>query len=381
MDLKVLQTKIETFQPSMLAALEELVQHESPSTDKAALDAYAGVLAARFDKLGAETSLVFNANSGAQLKTKFHGLQGEAEKPGLLLCHYDTVWPTGTINEMPFRIEGDKAYGPGIYDMKASHIMVEYALRAILELEMKLPRPIEVLFTSDEEVGSRTSRDLIEERALQAEYVLVLEPPTAEGALKTARKGVGGFTLQVKGKASHAGSQPELGISAINELAHQTLILQGLADPEQGTTVNVGVVQGGTRSNVIAAQAEAQIDVRAWTPQEAERIEKAMGNLQPKTPGAELFVQGGFERPPMVRTEAVAGLFLRVKQVGDLLGLNLQEGSTGGGSDGNFTAALGVATLDGMGALGDGAHADHEHILVSNLAVRTGLLAAAIATL
>ncbi|MGB7094344.1 MAG: M20/M25/M40 family metallo-hydrolase, partial [Anaerolineales bacterium] len=236
MDLKALQTKIETFQPSMLAALEELVRHESPSTDKAALDAYAGVLAARFDKLGAETSLIFNANSGAQLKTTFHAPQGEAEKPGLLLCHYDTVWPTGTINEMPFRIEGDKAYGPGIYDMKASHVMAEYALRAILELEMKLPRPIEVLFTSDEEVGSLTSRDLIEERALQAEYVLVLEPPTAEGALKTARKGVGGFTLQVKGRASHAGSQPELGISAINELAHQTLILQGLADPEQGTT-------------------------------------------------------------------------------------------------------------------------------------------------
>ena len=265
--------------------------------------------------------------------------------------------------------------------MKASHVMVEYALRVIAELDLPLPRPIEILFTSDEEVGSLTSRELIEERALQAEYVLVLEPPTAEGALKTARKGVGGFRLQVKGRASHAGSQPELGISAINELAHQILAIQELADLEKGTTINAGVVKGGTRSNVIAAQAEAQIDVRAWTPQEAERIEEAMKKLQPITPGSELMVEGGFERPPLVRTEAVAGLFRRVRQVGEQLGLDLQEGSTGGGSDGNFTAALGVATLDGMGAMGDGAHADHEHILISHLSARTSLLAAVLLSL
>jgi glutamate carboxypeptidase len=216
---------------------------------------------------------------------------------------------------------------------------------------------------------------------MQAEYVLVLEPPTAEGALKTARKGVGGFRLRVIGKASHAGSQPELGISAINELAHQILAIQELADLEKGTTINAGVVQGGTRSNVIAAQAEAKIDVRAWTPQEAERIEAAMKNLQPITPGAELLVEGGFDRPPLVRTEAVAGLFQRVKQIGEQLDLDLEEGSTGGGSDGNFTAALGVATLDGMGAMGDGAHADHEHILLPDFPVRTSLLAAALLSL
>jgi glutamate carboxypeptidase len=237
------------------------------------------------------------------------------------------------------------------------------------------------LFTSDEEIGSLTSRELIEGRARQAEYVLVLEPPTAEGSLKTARKGVGGFYLQVIGRASHAGSQPELGVSAINELAHQILAVQGFADLEKGTTINTGVVQGGTRSNVIAAQAEAQIDVRAWTPEEAERIERAMKELQSKILGTELVVEGGFDRPPLVRTESIADLFHQVKEIGSRLGFDLEEGSTGGGSDGNFTAALGVPTLDGMGAMGDGAHADHEHILISQLTVRTSLLAATLLSL
>ena len=211
--------------------------------------------------------------------------------------------------------------------------------------------------------------------------MLVLEPPTAEGSLKTARKGVGGFNLQVKGRASHAGSQPELGVSAIHELAHQILAVQGFADLEKGTTIYTGVVQGGTRSNVIAAQAEAEIDARSWTPEEAERIERAMKELQPKIPGAELVVEGGFERPPLVRSEAIAALFKRVKEIGGGLGLDLEEGSTGGGSDGNFTAALGVPTLDGMGAMGDGAHADHEHILISQLTARTSLLAATLLSL
>jgi len=381
MNLQALQAKIESDQISMLDTLEELVKRESPSTDKAAADAYAEALAARFDVLGAKTTLIFNETNGAQLKVEFGSAQGQANKPGLLLCHYDTVWPLGTIDRMPFRIEADKAFGPGIYDMKASHAMIEYAMRAIQEIGMLLPRPVELLFTSDEEIGSLTSRELIEERALQAEYVLVLEPPTAEGSLKTARKGVGGFYLQVKGRASHAGSQPELGISAINELAHQILAVQGFADLEKGTTINTGVVQGGTRSNVIAAQAEAEIDVRAWTPEEAERIERAMKELQPNTPEAVLVVEGGFDRPPLVRTESIADLFYQVKEIGSRLGFDLEEGSTGGGSDGNFTAALGVPTLDGMGAMGDGAHADHEHILISQLTARTSLLAATLLSL
>ena len=381
MGIEKIPIKIESLQADMLATLEELVKRESPSTEKAAADGYAESLAARFDNLGAETVLIYNQNNGAQLKVLFGSSQGEGRKPGLLLCHYDTVWPLGTIDKMPFRIQGEKAFGPGIYDMKASHVMVEFALLAISEISMSLPRPVEILFTSDEEIGSLTSRELIEERAMQAEYVLVLEPPTEEGALKTARKGVGGFKLQVKGRASHAGSQPELGISAINELAHQILAIGELADIEKGTTLNAGVVRGGTRSNVIAAHAEAQIDVRAWTHEEAERIDEAMKMLQPKTHGAELSVSGGFERPPLVRSESIVELFQRVKQIGEGLGLELEEGSTGGGSDGNFTAALGIPTLDGMGAMGDGAHADHEHILVSHLAERTALLAGALLSL
>ena len=371
-----LQERIKEYQPGMLEALETLVNHESPSTDKQTLDAYAQKLAERFKILGAETTFIPNPTSGLQLKTTLRTPQTGSKKPGLLLCHYDTVWPLGTIEQQPFRVDGDKAYGPGVYDMKASHVMAEFALRGIIELGLQLPRPIVILFTSDEEIGSLTSRGIIEEHALQSEYVLVLEPPTAEGALKTTRKGVGNFTLQVKGRAAHAGSQPERGISAINELAHQILYLQNLADHEQGTTVNVGVVKGGTRSNVIAARAEAEIDVRAWTQQEAERIESAMRSLQTASPAVELEVQGGFNRPPMMRSEAIGDLFHEVQQIGAKLGLDLQEGSTGGGSDGNFTAALGVPTLDGLGAMGDGAHAVHEHILVSDLPVRTGLLAA-----
>ncbi|MBE9473314.1 MAG: M20 family metallopeptidase [Chloroflexi bacterium] len=376
MKLEELQTKIKGYQSSMLEALEQLVNLESPSTDKPALDSYAQKLAARFETLGAETTLIANPTSGALLKATFRTPQIGSDRPGLLLCHYDTVWPLGTIGQQPFRVDGDKAYGPGAYDMKASHVMAEFALRGIIELGLQLPRPIVILFTPDEEIGSLTSRGIIEEHALQSEYVLVLEPPTAVGALKTARKGVGNFTLQVKGRAAHAGSQPELGISAINELAHQILYLQNFADHEQGTTVNVGVVKGGTRSNVIAARAEADIDVRAWTQQEVERIESAMASLQPVSPGVELEVQGGFNRPPMMRSEAIGDLFYEVQQIGAKLGLDLQEGSTGGGSDGNFTAALGVPTLDGLGAMGGGAHAVHEHILVSDLPVRTGLLAA-----
>ncbi|MFN2211672.1 MAG: M20 family metallopeptidase [Anaerolineales bacterium] len=378
MNVEGLHTKIKSYLPSMLSTLEDLVGRESPSTEKASTDAYAGNLAERFDQLGAETSLISNETGGAQLKVLFRVPKARQVKPGLLLCHYDTVWPLGTITEMPFKIEGDKAFGPGVYDMKASHVMVEYALRAIADLELQLPRPMEILFTSDEEIGSLNSRQLIEERARQAEYVLVLEPPTAEGALKTSRKGVGGFRLRVFGKAAHAGSQPELGISAINELARQILVIQELADPEKGTTINAGVIRGGTRSNVIAAQAEAQIDVRVWTPQEAQRIEGAVKILQPITPGAKIRIEGGFERPPLVRTEAVTGLFQQVKGIGAELGLDLQEGSTGGGSDGNFTAALGVPTLDGMGAMGDGAHADNEHIQISQLPDRISILAAAL---
>lgn len=375
MNYNELQQKINSYQSNMLVALGQLVNIESPSTDKPVLDAYAQSLTSRFESLGAETVLIPNQKGGNHLQVVFHRSQTGVNRPVLLLCHYDTVWAMGTIDQQPFRINGNQAFGPGIYDMKASHVMAEFALRGMIELELSLPRPINILFTSDEEIGSPTSRGLIEDHAKQSEYVLVLEPPTAEGAIKTARKGVGTYTLQILGRASHAGTQPEYGISAITELAHQIMNLQKMSDLEQGTTITVGVVQGGTRSNVIPAFAEAKIDVRAWTQHEAERIESAMANLQPITSGVDIKVQGGFNRPPMIRSKAIADLFKKVQKIGAELGLDLQEGSTGGGSDGNFTAALGVPTLDGLGAIGNGAHAVHEHILISDLPIRTALLA------
>jgi glutamate carboxypeptidase len=376
MSLESLLPKIKQYQPQMLEILEQLVNHESPSNNKPALDSYVKKLSARFDTLGAEITFITDPTSGDQLQVSFSVPEAKSERPGLLLCHYDTVWSLGTIEIQPFRVAGDKAYGPGVYDMKASHVMVEYALRGIADLGLRIPRPLTILFTSDEEIGSLASRSLIEDQAGQSEYVLVLEPPTVEGALKTARKGVGGFTLKIKGRAAHAGSQPELGISAITELAHQILYLQGLADIKKGTTVNVGVIEGGTRSNVIPAQATAHIDLRAWTPQEAERVEKAIREMKPILPGVGLEISGGINRPPMVRNQAGADLFHKAHQVGEKLGFDFQEGSTGGGSDGNFTAALGVPTLDGLGAMGDGGHAVHEHILLSHLPERTSFLAA-----
>jgi glutamate carboxypeptidase len=259
--------------------------------------------------------------------------------------------------------------------MKAGIMMVEVALQSIHALQRRMPRAVIVLLTSDEEIGSPSSRVLIEQHARSAEYVLVMEPPTDNGALKTARKGVGSYKVVVEGRAAHAGTQPEQGIHAIHELAHQILKLQALNDPQRGTSVNVGVIRGGTRRNVIPAQAEAEVDVRAWTLEEAARIEQALLGLKPVLPGSVVKVQGGFSRPPMERTPQIAALFERARVIGAELGLDLREGRTGGGSDANFTAALGLPTLDGLGAIGDGAHAEHEYVSMRPLAIRTALLA------
>ena len=301
-------------------------------------------------------------------------------KPALILCHYDTVWPVGSLETHPFRIEtGDdgirRAYGPGIFDMQTSLVMVAEVLRAVNALDLPLTRPITVLMTSDEEVGSRTSRKLIEEEARKAAYVLVMESPLPGGVIKTNRKGSAHFELAIRGKAAHAGVEPEKGISAVQELAHQILALHSLTDLEIGTTVNVGVVSGGSRSNVVAADAHAVIDVRFWTAAEMERVITAIRGLTPVLPGAKLEMRGGASRPPLERA-MTEGLFAQAQVIGEKLGLTLTEGGTGGGSDGNLTGAIGVPTLDGLGCPGHGAHADHEHIEIDRLAERTALLAA-----
>ena len=377
MNPKTLTAYFQEQHPAMLETLRALVEHESPSSDKPHLNRLANHLRPRFQAAGAEVTALENTTGGDHLRVVFNAdTASSATRPGLIIGHYDTVWQIGALADRPFRIVDGKAYGPGIFDMKASIVLAEFALHAVNTLRLKLPRPVIILFTSDEEIGSPTSRELIEAHAQQAEYVLVMEPPLPDGVLKTARKGIGYFLMTLEGRAAHAGIEPEKGVSAISELAHQILYLHSLNNPSHGSTVNVGIVGGGTRPNVIAAHAEAEIDVRVWTPAEAERLERAILGAKSQTDGTTLTVQGGFKRPPMERTPAVASLFHRAQQIGAELGLTLQEGATGGGSDGNFTAALGIPTLDGLGVEGAGAHADHEHILVDSIPTRAGLLTA-----
>lgn len=379
MDPQTLNEYFEQQQPEILDTIRQLVEEETPTEDKPRLDAFIEKLAQRYTAARLETQLIPVEGRGNHLLARFDASPHVADPqaaPALILCHYDTVWPVGSLATHPFRIdEAGKAYGPGIFDMQSSLALVEFALRGVQALALRLPRPVTVLVTSDEEVGSQTSRRLIEEQAQQAAYALVMESPLPGGVLKTARKGGAHFTLNVRGRAAHAGVEPEKGISAVQELAHQILALHSLTDLEAGTTVNVGVVSAGTRPNVIAAQAQALIDVRAWTKAEMARVSEAILSLEPFLPGAQVEVAGGENRPPLER--AVTGeLFEQAQAIGQTLGLGLEEGGTGGGSDGNLTGALGVPTLDGLGVPGHGAHADHEHIEVEQIAGRAALLTA-----
>ncbi len=363
-------------QPDMLQRVHEYVVQETPTTDKARLDAFADLLAERFLALGAKVDVIPVRERGNHVRARFRALDApEDAKPALILCHYDTVWPVGSLETHPFRIEDGKGYGPGIFDMQTSLVLVEYALRAVRDLQLTLPRPVTVLINSDEEVGSQTSEELIKQEALRSAHVLVMEPPIPGGLLKTTRKGVGRFSLQVTGRPAHSGAAPEQGVSAIEELARQIIKLHSLNDYETGTTVNVGMISGGSAVNVVAAHASAQIDSRAWTQKEADRLEAAIYGLAPVNPETQLLVQGGWNRPPLERS-ATGAIFERAQKIGAQVGMELRDGGTGGGSDGNFTGALGVPTLDGLGMPGNGAHADHEHILIDQIPVRATLLTA-----
>jgi glutamate carboxypeptidase len=358
---------------AMLAALERLVRAESPSLDKARCDACADEVAALFlERTGARAIWHRRPDRGDHLEIRL----GEGPSPLVLLCHHDTVWPEGTLERLPFALDGDRVTGPGSYDMKAGIVEAAFALGGASPAQ-----PVVVLSTSDEEIGSTSSRALIEETARHALAVLVLEPAASGGAIKTARKGIADFTLDVEGRAAHAGVEPEKGVSAIEEMAHQILALRRLADPPQGTTVNVGVVGGGTRPNVVAAHARAEIDVRFSRGTEADRIVKAIESLEPHVPGARLRVSGGVDRPPMERSPGVVRLAQLAQRLAAEMGFELRETSTGGGSDGNFTAALGVPTLDGLGPDGGGAHADSEHLLLDSWLQRTMLLRRLLETL
>lgn len=361
-------------QDSLLALLGEIVRRESPSLDKPAVDELAGYLQQRCRDLGAAVEVYPQERYGDLTVASWAG-RDEGQRPLLVMTHIDTVWPIGTIERLPFRIEDGIARGPGVFDMKASVAMMLEAIRLIQDKGLS-HRPIRWLINTEEEVGSPVSRVLIEDLASDSEYVLCLEPPVPpDGALKTSRKGVGRFSMRIRGRAAHAGADPEKGISAVQELANQIHYLHSLTDYRLGTTVNVGVVHAGTRPNVIAAEATAEIDLRVATMEEAERVVAAILGAKPRLPGAEVTVEGGLNRPPMERTPRIVAAFERAREIGRSMGLELTEAGTGGGSDGNFTAALGVPTIDGLGCPGEGGHAEHEHIQLSGLVERTALLA------
>lgn len=362
----------------MVNDLRKIVELESPSTDKRLLDgALAFIVSYIKENTGGDVEIIPNRDAGNHLIAHFG--PDIADKPILILTHYDTVWPEGTLKDMPFNREGRKITGPGVFDMKGGLIQGLWAIRA-LEKYNALTGPVVLLCTSDEEIGSSSSRKLIEETAANSRCVLVLEA-SEKGALKTARKGVGDLNIEVIGKAAHAGLDPENGISAIVELSRIVLELQDLNDPESGTTVNVGTIKGGTRRNVVPAHAEAVIDLRVSSSESAEAVLKRIRSIEPDNPDARVNVTGGINRPPMERTHATADLFFMAREGGKKIGLELEECSVGGASDGNFCAALGIPVLDGLGAVGSGAHAPEEHLIEETMPQRAALLAMLIADL
>jgi glutamate carboxypeptidase len=350
--------------PGALEFLEAMVKMESPSFDKPLVDKFVRFLGDRFSQIGGKIRYVPVERFGNHLVVRFGG---DSSDRILLLGHSDTVWPAGEVSKRPFAIRDGRATGPGVFDMKAG-ILLMWMAAAVSK------RPLTVLLNSDEEIGSNSSRELIESEAGRCKAVFVLEPSLPGGALKTARKGVGRFTLKAIGRAAHAGIDPEKGVNAIEELARQVLKLQSMNDAARGTTVTVGVVQGGTRSNVVPAEAAAEIDVRIASIEEAERIVAKIHGLSPELPGARLEIRGAINRPPMERTNETARLFEHAHAIAAELGIDLKEGSTGGASDGNFTSALGIPTLDGLGAVGGAAHGVEEWVDLQSLPQRAAIL-------
>jgi len=357
-------------QSALRADVERLVRLESPSTDKGAVDRCGQAVAQMLREAGGTVSSLPQSERGDHIRAEFPG----GPRRILVLGHFDTVWEVGRIRSMPLREEDGRLHGPGVYDMKASIAVAAHAARRLREHSAFVPRVV-MLFTTDEEIGSGTSRGAIEDAARDSDAVLVLEPSLPGGAAKTRRKGCGEFTITVHGVSAHAGIDPRKGASAIHELASQIRSLEALQDLERGISVNVGVVSGGTRANVIAEQASAVVDVRVPTMADAARVDTAIRALIPVNPAVTIEVHGGVERPPLERTAGVARLYEQARQVAATLGHDLEEGGTGGGSDGNFTAALGVPTLDGLGPRGDGAHAAHEHVVLADLPWRAAFLA------
>jgi glutamate carboxypeptidase len=370
--------------------VEALVRLESPSVDKMAVDRCGLEIERRLTAIGAVVERLPQAAHGDHLRARWlrkgegtrekgQGTRDKGKGQVLLLGHFDTVWPVGSLETMPVREVDGRLHGPGIFDMKSGIAISMLAMRALNELGLTGRASVVMLWTSDEEMGSRTSRALIEDEARRSSAVFVLEPSLPGGAVKTRRKGVGEYEILVHGVAAHAGLDPGKGASAIHELARQILALEALQDPDCGITVNAGTISGGSRPNVVADRASARVDVRVGTMADAARLDAAIRALRPAHPAVRLEISGGVDRPPLERSADVVRLYQRAAAVAARLGRDLAEGEAGGGSDGNFTAALGVPTLDGLGPPGDGAHARHEHVLIEDLTWRAAFLAGLIA--
>lgn len=379
MDLRSLLSYCQNESDSMLRFLREAVELESPTGSKTAIDRMSGFFAREFKRLGGIVQSHPHRQSGAALTAEFWG-EKRKQKPILLLGHLDTVWDIGTLARMPFRIGQGRAYGPGILDMKSGIVCGIWAIRALRALKMPPQRPVRFFLNPDEEAGSLAFRSRILKEGRRARACLVLEPAAGRGALKTSRKGVGEFRITAYGRSAHAGINPGAGVNAIEEIARQLLRIEKFARPRAGLTLNAGVIEGGTRPNVVPERASVRIDVRIPRLRDRAWIERRFYGLKPAMAGARLEITGGINRPPMERRVAL-GLFKQARQLGLELGMRLEEASTGGGSDGNFVAALGVPTLDGLGGVGDGAHARHEHVIIRELPRRAALIAALLAAI
>jgi glutamate carboxypeptidase len=366
--------------PQMLATLRKFVTAESPSLEKGEADRCCGIIAKEWNRHGARVERIAQKHRGDLLSITH--AQSESRPSGqlLILGHYDTVYASGTLARMPFRVVGGKAYGPGTFDMKAGIVQALFALQALQQTRTPLRKRLVFLWTSDEEIGSESSRKFFESEARRSDAVFVLEPSFGpRGLLKTARKGVGEAELIVHGRASHAGLAPQEGVNAIHELARQLARIEKWSDLRRGVTINAGIIEGGTRTNVIPERARAVLDLRALRVSDMRKLERRLHALRPFQRGARVEISGGFDRPPLERKMSAA-LFARANLIAKQMDLSLGECTVGGGSDGNFTAALGIPTLDGLGAVGDGAHSSREHVLINTMAARAALLAALLAT-
>jgi glutamate carboxypeptidase len=373
--LQILQPRLQ----QMVSMLRAFVLAESPSLEKSPADRCCAIVAEEWHKRGARVERLAQKHRGDHLRITWQAQKSRSAGQLLVLGHYDTVYAMGTLAKMPFRISGGKAYGPGTFDMKGGIVQALFALDALRQAQAAVRKRVVFLWTSDEEIGSESSRKLIETEARRSDAVFVLEPSLGpRGLLKTARKGVGEAEIIVHGRASHAGLAPEQGVNAVHELARQIARLEQWNDLRRGISVNADVIEGGTRVNVVAERARAVIDLRALRPADMRQIEKRLRALRPITRGARLEICGGFNRAPMER-KVNAALFARAKWLAKQMGLTIGECVAGGGSDGNLTAALGIPTLDGLGAVGDGAHSAQEHVVVKTMPERAALLAALLA--